>query len=127
MAVSPARVACFDDRPTGSDAQWLNPVLRRAGSVAPLGAAWILGLALWRGHAFCSGIVVVSASRPTAAKLETVITRSLGEGESVNRGFRPWMRIIGYAKARVGQPFHLSARKGLGGITTPTLVVLGVS
>jgi hypothetical protein len=37
------------------------------------------------------------------------------------------MRIIGYAKARVGQPFHLSARKGLGGITTPTLVVLGVS
>jgi hypothetical protein len=25
------------------------------------------------------------------------------------------MRIIGYAKARVGQPFHLSARKGLEG------------
>jgi hypothetical protein len=25
------------------------------------------------------------------------------------------MRIIGYAKARVGQPFHSSARKGLEG------------
>ncbi len=61
---------------------------------------------------------------PTAAKLERIITRSLGEGESVNRGLRPWMRIMGYTKARVGQPFHLSARK-LRKITTPTLVFLG--
>jgi hypothetical protein len=34
------------------------------------------------------------------------------------------MRIMGYSKARVGQPFHLSGRK-LRKITTPTLVFLG--
>jgi hypothetical protein len=34
------------------------------------------------------------------------------------------MRIMGYTKARVGQPFNLSARK-LRKITTPTLGFLG--
>jgi len=42
----------------------------------------------------------------------------------VNREFRSWMRIMGYTKARVGQPLHLPARK-LRMIKAPTLLLLG--
>ena len=44
--------------------------------------------------------------RPTEAKFDRIIFRSLGEGGRVNREFRPWMRIVGKGKARVGQPIH---------------------
>jgi pimeloyl-ACP methyl ester carboxylesterase len=83
-----------------------------------------MGLAPWRATFSVLGPFLSQRFRPTAAKLDKIITRSLGEGESVNRGFRPWMRIMGYTKARVGQPFHLPARK-LRKLTTPTLVFLG--
>jgi pimeloyl-ACP methyl ester carboxylesterase len=83
-----------------------------------------MGLAPWRATFSVLGPFLSQRLRPTAAKLERIITRSLGEGEAVNRGFRPWMRIMGYTKPRVGQPFHLSARR-LRKITTSTLVFLG--
>jgi pimeloyl-ACP methyl ester carboxylesterase len=83
-----------------------------------------MGLAPWRATLSVLGPFLSQRFRPSAAKLDKIITRSLGEGESVNRAFRPWMRIMGYTKARVGQPFHLSAKK-LRKITTPTLVFLG--
>ena len=76
------------------------------------------------GHLVRSGPVPTSAI-PADRKpsLRTSSRDPLGERESVNRGFRPWMQIMGYSKARVGQPFHLSGRK-LRKITTPTLVFL---
>ena len=83
-----------------------------------------MGLAPWRATASVLVPFLSQRLRPTEAKLEAIITRSLGEGEAVNQGFRPWMRIMGYTKARVGQPFHLSAGK-LRRITAPTLVFLG--
>jgi pimeloyl-ACP methyl ester carboxylesterase len=58
------------------------------------------------------------------AKLDAIITRSLGEGERVIREFRPWMRIMGCTKARVGQPFHIPSHR-LRMIHAPTLVFLG--
>jgi hypothetical protein len=62
--------------------------------------------------------------RPTESELEVIITRSLGEGERINSEFRPWMRIMGYAKALVGQLFHIPARR-LRMIKAPALVFLG--
>ena len=58
------------------------------------------------------------------AKFERIIFRALGEGERVNREFRPWMLIMGKCKPKTGQPFHLSSGK-LRLIKAPTLVVLG--
>jgi pimeloyl-ACP methyl ester carboxylesterase len=62
--------------------------------------------------------------RPTDAKLERIITRSLGVGKRVNREFRAWMRILGRCRPRVGQPFHIPGRK-LRMIEAPTLIILG--
>jgi hypothetical protein len=45
--------------------------------------------------------------RPTP-KFERIIFRALGEGERVNREFRPWMLIMGKCKPKTGQPLHLS-------------------
>jgi pimeloyl-ACP methyl ester carboxylesterase len=83
-----------------------------------------MGLAPWRATLGVLGPFLSQRLRPTDAKLDAIITRSLGEGERVNQEFRPWMRIMGYTKARVGQPFHLRAGK-LRSITMPTLVFLG--
>jgi pimeloyl-ACP methyl ester carboxylesterase len=62
--------------------------------------------------------------RPTDAKFERIIYRSLGGGERVNREFRPWMLIMGKCKPKTGQPFHIPSRK-LRLIKAPTLVILG--
>lgn len=83
-----------------------------------------MGLAPWRATLGVLGPFMSQRLRPTEAKLDAIITRSLGEGERVNREFRPWMRTMGYTKARVGQPFHLRAAK-LRMITAPTLLFLG--
>ena len=83
-----------------------------------------MGLAPWRATLAVLGPFMSQRLRPTQAKLDAIITRSLGEGQRVNREFRPWMRIMGYTKARVGQPFHIPAGK-LRSIDAPTLVFLG--
>jgi pimeloyl-ACP methyl ester carboxylesterase len=83
-----------------------------------------MGLAPWRATLGVLGPFMSQRLRPTEAKLDAIITRSLGEGERVNREFRPWMRIMGYTKARVGQPFHIRAGK-LRMIKAPTLLFLG--
>jgi pimeloyl-ACP methyl ester carboxylesterase len=83
-----------------------------------------MGLPPWRATLAVLGPFLSQRLRPTEAKLDRIITRSLGEGEQVNREFRPWMRIMGNTKALVGQPFHISARR-LRLIHAPTLVFLG--
>jgi pimeloyl-ACP methyl ester carboxylesterase len=83
-----------------------------------------MGLPPWRATLGVLGPFLSMRLRPTDAKLDTIITRSLGDGERVNREFRPWMRIMGHTKARVGQPFQIPARK-LRMIKAPTLVFLG--
>jgi len=83
-----------------------------------------MGLPPWRATLAVPGPVISQRLRPTDAKLEKIITRSLGDGERVNREFRPWMRIVGNTRALVGQPFHIAARD-LHLIHAPTLVFLG--
>jgi pimeloyl-ACP methyl ester carboxylesterase len=83
-----------------------------------------MGLAPWRATLAVLGPFLSQRLRPTDAKLDAIITRSLGEGERVNREFRPWMQIMGYTKPRVGQPFHIASRR-LRRINAPTLVFLG--
>jgi pimeloyl-ACP methyl ester carboxylesterase len=83
-----------------------------------------MGLSPWRANL---GVLVPFAwyaVRPTDAKFERIIFRALGEGERVNREFRPWMLIMGKCKPKTGQPFHISSRK-LRTIKAPTLVILG--
>ena len=70
-----------------------------------------MGLAPWRATLAVLGPFMSQRLRPTDAKLDAIITRSLGQGERVNREFRPWMQIMGYTKPRVGQPFHISSRR----------------
>jgi pimeloyl-ACP methyl ester carboxylesterase len=83
-----------------------------------------MGLPPW--HATLAVLVPFAgyAMRPTEAKFERIIFRALGEGERANRAFRPWMRLMGKGKARVGQPIRIPGRK-LRTIKAPTLVVLG--
>ncbi len=92
--------------------------VRRLALVAPM------GLAPWRATLAVLGPFMSQRLRPTDAKLDAIITRSLGDGERVNREFRPWMQVMGYTKARVGQPFHIPSRR-LRIINAPTLVFLG--
>jgi pimeloyl-ACP methyl ester carboxylesterase len=83
-----------------------------------------MGLPSWRATLGVLGPMMSHVVRPTDAKLERIITRSLGEGERVNREFRAWMRILGRCRPRLGQPFHIAGRK-LRTIKAPTLVILG--
>ena len=83
-----------------------------------------MGLPPWRATLAVLGPFISQSARPSAAKLERIITRSLGEGDRVNAEFRDWMRIMGYTKARVGQPFPIPGRR-LRVIAAPTLVFLG--
>jgi pimeloyl-ACP methyl ester carboxylesterase len=83
-----------------------------------------MGLPPWRATLAVLIPFVWYVMRPTEAKFDRIIFRSLGEGERVNREFRPWMRIMGKGKARVGQPIRIPSRK-LRTIKAPTLVILG--
>jgi pimeloyl-ACP methyl ester carboxylesterase len=83
-----------------------------------------MGLSPWRANL---GVLIPFAwyaMRPTEAKFERIIFRALGEGERVNREFRPWMRIMARCKPKTGQPSHIPGRK-LRLIKAPTLVILG--
>jgi pimeloyl-ACP methyl ester carboxylesterase len=101
-----------------------EPCDLRARPPATVGPARPDGVGAVAGHARGPRPVMSQRLRPTAAKLDAIITRSLGPGEQVNREFRPWMRIMGYTKARVGQPFHIPARQ-LRMISAPTLLFFG--
>jgi pimeloyl-ACP methyl ester carboxylesterase len=83
-----------------------------------------MGLPPWRATLAVLIPFVWYVMRPTEAKFDRIIFRSLGEGERANREFRPWMRLMGKGKARVGQPIRIPGRK-LRTIKAPTLVILG--
>jgi len=93
----------------------------RIGGLILLGP---MGLPPWRATLAVLGPFISQRLRPTDTKLDKIITRSLGAGERVNRELRPWMRIMGYTRPLVGQPFHIPARQ-LRRIHAPTLVFLG--
>jgi pimeloyl-ACP methyl ester carboxylesterase len=110
----------------GSMGGWIamNHAIYAPGHVRRLVLLGPMGLSPWRANL---GVLVPFAwyaMRPTDAKFERIIFRALGEGERVNREFRPWMLIMGKCKPKTGQPFHLSSRK-LRTIKAPTLVILG--
>ena len=75
-----------------------------------------MGLPPWRATLAVLVPFAWYLMRPTEAKFDRIIFRSLGEGGRVNREFRPWMRIVGKGKARVGQPIHIPQA----GIKSPT-------
>jgi pimeloyl-ACP methyl ester carboxylesterase len=83
-----------------------------------------MGLPPWRATLAALIPFVWYVMRPTEARFDRIIFRSLGEGERANREFRPWMKLMGKGKARVGQPFRIPDRK-LRTIKAPTLVILG--
>jgi pimeloyl-ACP methyl ester carboxylesterase len=82
-----------------------------------------MGLPPWRATLAVLIPFVWYVMRPTEAKFDRIIVRALGEGERVSE-FRPWMRIMGKGKARVGQPIRIPSRM-LRTIKAPTLVILG--
>jgi pimeloyl-ACP methyl ester carboxylesterase len=110
----------------GSMGGWIamNRAIYAPDSVRRLVLLGPMGLPSWRATAGVLVPMLWYVLRPTGAKLDRIITRSLGEGERVNREFREWMRILGTCKPRVGQPFHISDGK-LRMIKAPTLVILG--
>jgi pimeloyl-ACP methyl ester carboxylesterase len=110
----------------GSMGGWIamNHAIHAPDHVRRLVLLGPMGLSPWRANL---GVLVPFAwyaVRPTDAKFERIIFRALGEGERVNREFRPWMLIMGKCKPKTGQPFHISSRK-LRTIKAPTLVILG--
>jgi pimeloyl-ACP methyl ester carboxylesterase len=78
--------------------------LRRLVLLGPMGLpAWRTTLAVLIPFAWYR-------VRPTEAKFDRIIFRSLGEGARANREFRQWMQIMGQAKPLVGQPINIPAR-----------------
>ena len=73
-----ARTLYAEQHPERPD--WIDEQLLRPGQVAALFQVSRRTISDWA----------------RAGKLDAIITRSLGEGERVNREFRPWMRIMGY-------------------------------
>jgi pimeloyl-ACP methyl ester carboxylesterase len=110
----------------GSMGGWIamNQAIHSPDHVRRLVLLGPMGLPPWRATLGVLGPFTSQRLRPTEAKLDAIITRSLGEGQRVNRELRPWMRIMGYTKPRVGQPFHIPARR-LRAIQAPTLIFLG--
>jgi pimeloyl-ACP methyl ester carboxylesterase len=110
----------------GSMGGWIamNHAIHAPNQVRRLVLLGPMGLSPWRANL---GVLIPFAwylMRPSNAKLERIIFRSLGEGERVNREFQPWMLLMAKCKPKTGQPFHLSSRK-LRQIKAPTLVILG--
>jgi pimeloyl-ACP methyl ester carboxylesterase len=110
----------------GSMGGWIamNHAINAPDRVRRLVLLGPMGLPSFRATAGVLGPMMWYVLRPTEAKLERIISRSLGDGERVNREFRPWMRILGTCKPRLGQPVHIPARE-LRKIQVPTLVFLG--
>jgi pimeloyl-ACP methyl ester carboxylesterase len=110
----------------GSMGGWIamNRAIYAPARVRELALLGPMGLPSVRATLGVLGPMMSHVVRPTDAKLERIITRSLGQGERVNREFRAWMRILGRCRPKVGQPFHIAGRK-LRMIKAPTLVILG--
>ena len=110
----------------GSMGGWIamNHAIYAPNQVRRLVLLGPMGLPPWRATLAVLVPFAWYLMRPTEAKFDRIILRSLGEGERVNREFRPWMRIMGKGKARVGQPIHIPHRK-LRRIESPTLAILG--
>jgi pimeloyl-ACP methyl ester carboxylesterase len=110
----------------GSMGGWIamNHAIHAPDRVRRLVLLGPMGLPPWRATLAVLIPFVWYMMRPTEAKFDRIIFRSLGEGERANREFRPWMRLMGKGKARVGQPFRIPGRK-LRTIKAPTLVILG--
>jgi pimeloyl-ACP methyl ester carboxylesterase len=110
----------------GSMGGWIamNHAIHAPDRVRRLVLLGPMGLPPWRATLAVLIPFVWYVMRPTEAKFDRIIFRSLGEGERANREFRPWMRLMGKGKARVGQPFRIPGRK-LRTIKAPTLVILG--
>jgi pimeloyl-ACP methyl ester carboxylesterase len=114
------------DLVAGSMGGWIamNHAIHVPNHVRRLALLGPMGLSPWRANLAVLVPFAWYAMRPTDAKFERIIFRALGEGERVNREFRPWMLIMGKCKPKTGQPFHLSSRK-LRLIRAHTLVILG--
>lgn len=114
------------DLVAGSMGGWIamNQAIHAPERVRRLALLGPMGLPSVRATLGVLGPMMSHVLRPTDAKLERIITRSLRDGERVNREFRAWMRILGRCRPRLGQPFHIPARK-LRMIKAPTLVILG--
>jgi pimeloyl-ACP methyl ester carboxylesterase len=110
----------------GSMGGWIamNQAIHAPHRVRRLALLGPMGLPPWRATLAVLIPFAWYVLRPTASKFDRIILRSLGEGERVNREFRPWMRIMGKCKPRTGQPFHIPSRK-LRMIKAPTLIILG--
>jgi pimeloyl-ACP methyl ester carboxylesterase len=110
----------------GSMGGWIamNHVIYAPARVRRLVLLGPMGLPPWRATLAVLVPFMWYLARPTEAKLDRVIFRSLGEGERVNREFRTWMQVMAKGKARVGQPIRIPSRK-LRRIKAPTLVILG--
>jgi pimeloyl-ACP methyl ester carboxylesterase len=110
----------------GSMGGWIamNHAIYAPEGVRRLALLGPMGLAPWHATFSVLGPFMSQRLRPSDAKLDAIIARSLGEGERVNRELRPWMQTMGYTKPRVGQPFHIPSRR-LRMIKAPTLVFLG--
>jgi pimeloyl-ACP methyl ester carboxylesterase len=110
----------------GSMGGWIamNHAIHAPDRVRRLVLLGPMGLPPWRATLAVLIPFVWYMMRQTEAKFDRIIFRSLGEGERANREFRPWMRLMGKGKARVGQPFRIPGRK-LRTIKAPTLVILG--
>ncbi len=94
----------------GSMGGWIamNHAIHAPDRVRRLVLLGPMGLPPWRATLAVLVPFALYAMRPTPAKLDRIITRSLGKGERVNRG----------------QPIHIPERK-LRMIKAPTLVILG--
>lgn len=110
----------------GSMGGWIamNHAIHAPNRVRRLVLLGPMGLPPWRATLAVLIPFVWYVMRPTEAKFDRIIFRSLGKGERANREFRPWMRLMGKGKARVGQPIRIPGRK-LRMIKAPTLVILG--